>query len=139
MSDDTRAFREYATRVSFNITVSRNQVATLRQIALDCEQYQCGLSWDERLDSRPEHVPMFIPGCRHLVAHGLVRRALAVLEDEARIAALKASGKYAVRKYTGPAHEPTDAGWHLVALLRIAGLIPTAIANQNRKGVRRVA
>ena len=34
MTEPNKAFREYATRVSFNISLSRNQIWTLYQISL---------------------------------------------------------------------------------------------------------
>lgn len=145
-----QAFREHVTRVSFSLTLTRNQLATLRSVVLDYEDwkhrgsaYEPGFgagSEERRLQrkhSREEFgitIPdAFIVGIRFLIHAGLAERTPEIVADEARLDQLKAEGKYAVRKYYGPANRPTEAGWHLVALLRIAGLIPEALANENRK------
>lgn len=152
--DSSRAFRDYVTRVSFNLSMSRNQVATLRSVVLDIEGWDLSKPWHERhkgMDARRAEIKearanghhaadMYIPGLRYLLSTGLVR------ETEASVAARKADedekAKYGylrngARFWNVQPHELTEAGKHVVELLRLAGLIPMAAANSNQKRKRR--
>lgn len=130
--DSNRAFRDYATRISFNLSLSRNQVAIMRSVAIAIEANggkpiyvggaddKIGVSTDYRNQhvaqrSAGDQIPnMFVPGSRSLEANGLLQHAR---NDKGGITTW----------------DLTPAGWHIIALLRIAGLIPERAANSNRK------
>lgn len=146
MTAPNKAFREYATRVSFNMSLSRNQIFVLRQIALT--QHSRWGTFDERVAATVELQDerkslgmrdMFIPGMRTLVGMGLISVHPKQVEDDERCAREKAAGKsFVERKYWGPSWLLTEAGEHVVALLRIAGLAEAAApANQNETKRRR--
>ena len=134
--DPTRAFRDYATRVSFNMSLSRNQVGHLAGIVMEIENERLhgGLEFETRSAKREEAVAgaggypnLFVVGRGSLVRMGLVDH------DPRWIAAHESKEKDAFWKYTGPGYRLTPAGEHVVELLRIAGLIPKAAVNTNRK------
>lgn len=137
-ADFDRAFRDYATRVSFSISLSRNQLAVLRQITLDIEGYEGkpyafgqGVGYVEATNQRETarsmgmHVSdMFIPGTRFLIANGFLTHT-----DPTTM----------TPKWSRYPYELTLAGEHLVAMLRIAHLVPQRAVNQNKKRKRRAA
>jgi hypothetical protein len=99
----SQAFREYATRVSFSIQLTRNQIYTLWVISQarfekSGEREAFGLKHD-----------MFIPGAKWLQARGLV--------DYTDPTSMKPP--HATFPYT-----LTLAGTHILSLLEIAGLVP---------------
>lgn len=59
--------------------------------------------------------------------------------DEDQCAQAKALGLRGYKKYWGPSLQFTPAGEHVIALLRIAGLIPQAAANANSKTKKKAA
>ena len=98
-------FREYATRVSFNISLSRNQIYVLYQMSLK------KIGDREDMDKFGLQTDNFVPGAKWLGSHGFVT-------------------------YTPPGEmvgskrypwELTETGHHVIALLRIAGLIPEEV------------
>lgn len=125
MAETNRAFRDYATRVSFSLNMSRNQVSTLRSMVLDIE---CA----EQNGYRPDNMPgtedrkrtylqtgspdQFVIGARWLQSAGLVKWTDPIAMNP---------------KWSREPWELTEAGKHVVALLRIAGLIPERVANTN--------
>ncbi len=149
MIDAQRAFRDYVTRVSFNLTMSRNQIGVLRSIVLDIESWQAnaGKNWFDRGEGNKEARELrvyartqmgvtladnFIVGMRYLMGTGLIRETVAHAEQEARIAAMAKAGKQPPLRSTDIQHfEMTEAGEHVVALLRLAGLIPARAVNAN--------
>lgn len=142
MSDAQRAFRDYATRVSFNLSLSRNQVGHLAGIVTEIENEQMHgkLEFNERTNRREDAVieaggrpALFIVGRGSLVRMGLVE------PDPRWVVAHESKEKGAFWKYNGPAYRLTPAGEHIVELLRIAGLIPKAALNNNIKKRRHAA
>lgn len=112
MSDESKAFREYATRVSFNISLSRNQIFCL----WNCEQEKTG-GRDEALAFGCA-ADMFVPGAKWLGQHGLVTWTDPVTMTP---------------KWSRHPYQLTEAGKHVLALLRIAGLVPQRAVNSNAK------
>lgn len=99
------AFREYATRVSFNISLSRNQIYCLYCLSNQSTgktelRRQFGLGND-----------MFVPGAKWLGVNGLVKYT-------------KFEGGPSDHNFPW---ELTEAGRHVLGLLKIAGLIPEEI------------
>jgi hypothetical protein len=144
---DNRAFREYATRVSFNMTLSRNQIYALRCILVEIEYTHLSrdLVWDKRHEIERENKAVgasdnYVMGARALERMGLVGHDPGWLAENARLEAAKAAGeRFPSWKHKGPSWQLTEAGTHVVALLRIAGLIhmPEAAANTNKRERRR--
>lgn len=144
---ENKAFRDYATRVSFNITLSRNQVATLRHVVFDIENENRYDGFDARHRARVEAqcdhrsmglADMYVIGLRVLYANGLIEadpRFTAENErfDKAVAHYEKHGGSRPLRKYWGPSNRLTAAGEHVVALLRIAGLIQMPASNTNAR------
>lgn len=111
--DSNKAFRDYATRVSFNVTLTRNQIYTLMQVVEGRVFRDTDLreSWGLSRD-------WFVPGVKWLESHGFVKYT-----DPAT---MKPAGKdYPWRL--------TPAGEAVVVLLRIAGLIPARAENDDTK------
>lgn len=141
MTDATRAFRDYATRISFNISLSRNQVGHLAGVVAEIENGDYR-SMSEKLSERKSYAACALVGGRpnlFIVGHGSLAR-MGLIEHDPRW--LKAQEKHegmAYANYLGPTYRLTAAGEHVVELLRIAGLIPAAAANTNRKRKARVA
>jgi hypothetical protein len=142
--DPTRAFRDYATRISFNMSLSRNQVGHLAGVVMEIENEELlnQLDFDTRVKRKDQEVDnnggrsnLFVTGRRSLLNMGLV------VHDPRWLAASKACelDKRLFWKYTGPSYQLTPAGQHVVELLRIAGLIPKAAANSNKKHKRKAA
>ena len=134
MADATRAFRDYATRVSFNMSLSRNQVGHLAGIVMEIENDGLQNEFKSRMDARQDAVveaggrpALFIVGRGSLVRMGLVENDPRWIKANAR----KVPGDF--WKYTGPPYQLTPAGKHVVELLRIAGLLPKAAANEQGK------
>jgi hypothetical protein len=146
MTENNRAFRDYATRVSFNLTLSRNQIANLRHIVFELEN-EPELSKREYLDranftraAGADYTSMWFVGFKSLERMGLIShhpRWTAIIQ---KFEAEKAAGK---RVYMPTAFCPqyalTPAGEHVVELLRISGLIHQRANNSNRRGKRRAA
>ena len=110
------AFREYATRVSFNVSLSRNQIWVLWCLS----QGRTGRG--DHVDFGLHH-DMFVPGAKWLGAHGLVTHYPERMRE----------GRFT--------YELTEAGRHLLALVRLAGLVPAEAVNDDKKAKkqRRVA
>ena len=144
---DNRAFREYATRVSFNLTLSRNQIYALRCVLIDIEFSELDRDgrWDKTTALTQEHraaggVDNYVGGARALSRMGLIQSDPRWEAENARLEAAKAAGeRYPLWKYNGPSWRLTPAGEHVVSLLQIAGLIhlPSTAANANRRERRR--
>ena len=141
MSDAAAKFRDYATRISFNLSLSRNQVGHLAGVVMEIENEayrEADLSG--RIDMRHDVVSisggkpnLFVSGRGSLERMGLVTPAPGWIE------ASQSVEKGAFWKYQGPTYLLTPAGEHIVELLRIAGLIPKAAANSNKKRKKKVA
>ena len=148
--DHTRAFRDYATRVSFNISMSRNQVAVFRAIVLDLERppfvmktlegpgIKIGIATklygDERRALGIPDARMI--GIRWLIANGFVREQP---EITAMRLAHEKGEKWDWKVFDKHDHQYilTPAGEHMAELLRLAGLIPERATNQNAKPRRK--
>jgi hypothetical protein len=141
--DHLQAFREYATRISFNLTMSRNQVASFGAIVLDFEQHTTRLPYDETkcnitalAQVRREQglTDRFICAARWLQANGFIREHPAIakmrLEHEAKPDAHKWDWSLFEKH---PQYILTEAGEHMAALLRLARLIPQRAANTPRR------
>lgn len=146
MIDANKAFRDYATRVSFNMTLSRNQIWVIRCVMLDIEHKE--LDWNARqekareLRNRPGgdfYHDNYVMGVRKLLSMGIVENTPEWQADEDRCALMKSLGKQPIKQYWGPSLQFTKAGECVIELLRIAGLIPEAAANANKKAKRRAA
>jgi hypothetical protein len=134
-----RNFRDYATRVSFNLTISRNQIACLRVVLFDLAFEE--ESFDARNNIKEEHgavVSHHVTGMNGLEKMGLiVRDPTCEAEDKASEKSLQDGVRF-YRKYWGPAWRLTPEGEHVVSLLEAAGLIVRpAAANSNQKQQRR--
>lgn len=139
---DNKAFRDYATRVSFNLTLSRNQIAQLRSLLIDIE-FEKSMSWQQRKDLQHElrggEVDRFVVSNRSLLGMGLIVNDPRWIEDRDRSEAARAKGEQYITQYLGPGYQLTEAGEHVVSLLRLAGLIQPAAVNSNRRKGARVA
>lgn len=144
MTDYNRAFREYATRVSFSLSMSRNQVAVLREIVLNLEA--AGVPFDQRpgsVEARDRRRALYeigvrvadnyIVGMRWLIATGLLFETPEHIAERVRVDAAKAAGDRAYFDYAIPHYKLTPAGEHIVGLLRCAGLIPECLPVSTRK------
>ena len=140
MQDHTRAFRDYATRISFNLSLSRNQVGHLASVL--CEIENEALAWDDRTDKRKDaceeaggRPSLFVVGRGSLVRMGLIEHDPRHVAEEARLDAWRKKHPvgYPVSKYNGPRYTITAAGAHVIELLRIAGLLPKAAVNDSRR------
>lgn len=124
-SADLQAFREYVTRVSFNLTMSRNQVAALRDIVIMIEH-----GHEKRMDLRQYereqfgYYGNFVIGARWLGSHGLVKHTDPTTMQP---------------PWSKCPWELTEAGEHVVGLLRLAGLIPAKISNNNKQRKKKIA
>ncbi len=134
MSESARAFRDYATRVSFNMSLSRNQVGHLAAVVMEIECEGEKPELETRAARRHDTVveaggrpALFVVGYGSLARMGLIE------PDPRWTAANESKEPGAFWKYTGPSYRLTPAGVHVVELLRIAGLIPKAAANEQRK------
>lgn len=140
---ENKAFRDYATRVSFNMTLSRNQIYALRSVMLDIELQE--LTWDQRTQATTElrrkmngsdrgnefYHDNYVSGVRKLLAMGLVENDPRWEADQKQCDEAKARGGNGYKQYWGPSCQITEAGKHVIALLRLAGLIQPAAANAN--------
>lgn len=110
------AFAEHATRVAFNLTLSRNQITALVIV----DQHKSGTGpWPyPRSRQTPD---MFIPGVRGLQVRGLVEHNPAWRSEKG-----------------DPGHEDRDLSWafrlteagnHVLGLLRCAGLVAAEPSN----------
>jgi hypothetical protein len=147
--DSKRAFRDYVTRVSFNLSMTRNQIGCLREIVLNIEHppvYTAtlggiapGVGTVERHELRKYArtelgetiADNVIVGRRWLEGHGLIEPTKAWLAEGARLEALEKPGNRGLRDYSIQQYQLTEAGTHVVALLRLAGLLPLPAVNQN--------
>jgi hypothetical protein len=130
------SFRQYVTRVSFALTLSRNQVSVLTDIVFRIEDFKAhganrfvvDTPRDREIKARKAAGECvhdnFVMGARWLGERGLVKHT-----DPSTM----------TPKWSRFPYELTEAGEHVVALLRIAGLMPAAAANTNRKKKRRAA
>ena len=138
-----KVFREYATRVSFNLSLSRNQISHLAAIAA-VENVHAG--WLERSNLKDQAIAeiggnprLFIVGNRSLVGMGLIEDNPLWVAFEKAYEVAKAHGKPEPPEPLVNLYILTDAGRSVVSLLRIAGLIPQAAANTDRRAVKRRA
>lgn len=112
MTSQNKLFREYATRISFNISLSRNQIFTLWNIS------------EGRLGNRQAAIDfgigsdMFVPGAKWLESHGLLTYTDPVTMKP---------------KWKDYPFKLTEAGEHILSLVRIAGIIPEQSINNNKK------
>lgn len=142
MTDYKRNFRDYATRVSFNLSLSRNQVGHLAGIVFEneLEEFRGKINTDafyQRADATRNIVAEtggnpanFIVGRKALLNMGLVEFNPKWVAENKRVDKLKEKGiQYINRKYWGTVYVLTPAGDLVVELLRLAGLIPAKAAN----------
>ncbi len=115
------AFAGYATRVAFNLNITRQMIIALREVEVYGPGHWTGT---ERSKIREEYGPIgihnpdrFVPAARGLVEKGLVEY----------------NNFYKTYKFGDPipkserwVYRLTPAGEHVMALLRIAGLVPQA-------------
>lgn len=120
--DSNRTFRDYATRISFNMSLTRNQIGVLGGITLQIEAYNYKGGFGHRIDQDFYHSfvdrEMWVPGAKKLQEMGLVKHTNPSTMEP---------------KWSRYPWELTEAGAHVVALLRIAGLIPQAAMNDEIK------
>jgi hypothetical protein len=109
----SKLFRDYATRISFNISLTRNQIFTLWAIA----EQKSTRSREER-ESFGVGSDMFVPGAKWLCQHGLVDW----------VDPTTTTPKWRDYPYT-----LTEAGKHILILLQIAEIIPKQAMNSNNK------
>lgn len=146
-----RAFRDYATRVSFNISMSRNQVAVFRAVVLDLEsprfrRFDTGMMHGVGRDALERErralgiVNQDMMGLRWLIANGFVREHPKI--NAMRLAHERDPAKNKWDWNLFDKYDPhllTEAGEHMAALLRIAGLIPQRASNVNTEKKKRRA
>ena len=133
MGRNEQAFAEYATRVSFSMTLTRTMIYYLEQIALYGgaynEQREPVDYYERRADRMARGGPWqeaFIPGFRSLEKRGLAEHngdwLLRTANDEQN-SRLDLSWVYRL----------TEAGEHTLALLRIAGVSTVQVAKPRIK------
>jgi hypothetical protein len=133
------AFRDYATRVSFNLSLSRNQIGHLAAAVLEIEHEGAFANLNDRCDGKRVdklHGAVVQAGgnpSNFVVGYGSLIRMGLLIHDPRWLAARESEVRGAFWKYTGPAHQLTEAGAHVVALLRLAGLIPKSAVNDRVK------
>lgn len=137
-----KTFRDYATRVSFNMSLSRNQIAHLATLVAELEAES--EAYEVRHAARavvmdPEQANKWYVGYRALESMGLISDDPRWTAEKARLAECEKRGERQIMKYTGPTRRITEAGEHVVILLRIAGLIHPAASNVNKKRKRKAA
>lgn len=137
------AFRDYATRVSFSISLSRNQLRVLQLLVLQIEG-----GWDARhaaerqmraqaLDGGERYISNDVVAVRWLLGNGIVAEPEEHRRERLKSEAAAARGKNYPFPYHLPQYELTEAGAHLVGLLRCAGLLVSGAANINAAERRR--
>lgn len=99
-------FRQYASRVSFNVTLSRTQMWALYQVG----NRVFGLSKSEREKLTGDSVCYFIPGVKALERMGLV-----TFTDPVTM----------TPKWSRDTYNLTAEGEHVLCLLELAELVPT--------------
>jgi hypothetical protein len=143
--DHNRAFRDFATRVSFNVTFSRNQVAAFRAIVMDLEAplpVSDGTLWGPgraalHRDRVENHIPdLFVMGLRWLMSNGFVREHPKIAEMRVKHERDGAPWQWSLFTKYHP-YQLTEAGEHMAGLLRIAGLIPQQVANDQNQRKRK--
>jgi hypothetical protein len=147
MIDANKAFRDYATRVSFNMSLSRNQIWVLRTVMLDLEYAHLNFNERTKIGQAIRHTEnggerfhdTYVTGVRKLLSMGLVENTKEWIEDDQRCRMMESLGKQPIKRYWGPSLQFTPAGEHVIALLRIAGLIPNAAANDAKPAKKRRA
>lgn len=112
-----KAFREYATRVSFNISLSRNQIYTLWTISSG----KTSRPRQDRIDFGL-NADMFVPGAKWLQQHGMV-----IWTDPSTMNP----------SYKDYPFKLTEAGECMLKLLRIAGLVPEEAVNDDAKPLKK--
>lgn len=142
MTISSRAFRDYATRISFNLSLSRNQVGHLAGIIAERDAYSANpkIGWlrrgevgDESVEANGGRPNMFIVGRGALLRMGLIEHDPLFDRDQER----KKRGNRS--EYDGPIYRLTPAGEHVADLLRIAGLIPKRAANTEIRRKKKTA
>lgn len=137
-----RAFRDYATRVSFNMSLTRNQILVFADVLYKIEHpgYQIGKTpYNEARNAAREagdHLQdAYIVGYRKLKEIGLVEDHPLWKAEERRIDALKEAGKsiFPHQLYSLPRYQLTKVGECMAVMLREAGLIAQAPANSNTR------
>jgi len=129
-------FRDYATRISFNLSLSRNQIGHLTGLVVEFEYADEDFAMrhakgDEACIAAGANPRLFIAANKSLEQMGLIEHDPRWLAERDRVDNLK-PGEPKVFRYTGPTLRLTEAGVHTVELLRIAGLIPRAAANKGK-------
>ena len=140
MDDISRKnFRDYATRVSFNMSLSRNQIAVLRTVR---DQQRLDMFADDMNRIRGGHQTVFqetraelgmddknrwVPGARSLISMGLITH---IPPKNNTPDGWKGHNPYAV----------TEAGDLMCQMLELCGLIPTMqVANSNKRKKQRAS
>lgn len=132
----SKCFREYATRVSFNMTLSRNQIAVLRTVRDERQFKDVWKAAKERINQRRPSVfqenraelgcddkNRWVPGAKSLQSMGLITWTAPTPND----------------KHGWIGHNPyalTEAGELMCRMLELAGLIPALAVNDNKKKQR---
>ena len=133
MSEASQTFRDYTTRISFNLSLSRNQVGHLAAAVMEIENEHLGeTKMDIQRNKREKEVIMAAGGRPNLfvVGYGSLCR-MGLLVHDPRWKAVYGTKEF--WKYNGPAYQLTEAGKHVVELLRIAGLMPQVAANTQKR------
>lgn len=129
MDDITRKnFRDHVTRVSFNLSLTRNQIAVLVGI-----RNELGFSLNEMMarkvgyrqirEKMGDTTNMFLPGSQALMKMGLVEHA----PFEGRISGDERHDSWRL----------TEAGKLTIRMLELAGLIPEMIAANSNSSKKR--
>ncbi len=132
MSVESQTFRDYTTRISFNLSLSRNQVGHLAAAVMEIENEGTLTDFEKR--HKRNHDAVMDSGGRpslFVVGYGSLLRMGLLVYDQRYLTARSKGHEF--WKYTGPSYQLTPAGTHVVELLRIAGLMPQAAANTQRK------
>ena len=109
------AFRDYSTRIHFNISLTRNQIFTLWAMEQMEKNHGKGFCFPRKNDYGVEGADHFVTGARKLEAMGLVVHQNP-LDMKPR--------------WSRPAWTLTPAGTHVIALLRMAGLVAYEATNK---------
>jgi hypothetical protein len=137
-AESDKNFREYATRVSFNISLSRNQIAVLHSVRLEQSLPLKWNDWDrgpvvssvEQGRRAYESVlgstrNLWVPGVKPLITMGFV-----TWHDPALM----------VPKWSEHVYRLTKPGELMCQMLELAGIIPKlSTANENKKQRRKSA
>lgn len=121
-----RKFRDYATRVSFNLTLTRNQIATIRIIREQLQHTPAALLADDSVTiKKAVRADMQLPGPDHWIVGSRKLQDMGLVEwhDPGQMKP----------KWSEHVYRLTPAGEHVCQLLELAGLIPAMKPASRRK------